>query len=290
MKFFITIVMALSGTVCAFADSQTVNTDALLKELQSIKNQQQNTIKVQREKIIQLFQSAASSPGSALDLYMQAVEATRFDGQNHEITQFREWRKKQADKLKDKGFQEALRLHLVYLVLTLENAGGLKPKDLLPSLVSYTSELLVAKSYVGNQELLDKDLNESIFVKWYGISGMLAGGTEGWVMAPGSFDEIYQKTILPILREKKDPAAVEYWNEKMQREYSSSVNSGRTFDAERYSNITKPGLLWSRAMEYCLIGQKSQGFTEMLAIIKSYPTHPSASQWISQFEGLLSAK
>jgi len=83
---------------------------------------------------------------------------------------------------------------------------------------------------------------------------------------------------------------VDYWNGKLQREFDNASNSKRTFVSERFAQITKPDLLWNRAMEYYQIGQEKRGLTDMLEIIKTYPTHPEAAQWTAQIELLLSAK
>ena len=291
MKKIIPLILAISGVAYAQQqDTQTVNKDLFLKQLQAIKNQQQSTVKMERGKVIETFNAAASN-GTALDLYEQAVQVIQFDGESREITQFHDWKKKETDRLKSKGFQEALRLHLIYLALTIQNAGGTKAKDLLPALISYTGEVEAdGDLLVDGTDFLQKPLDQSIFVKRYGIEGMLSGGDEGWVMTPGNVDGIYQKTILPIWREKKDPSAVDYWNGKLQREFDNASNSKRTFVSERFAQITKPDLLWNRAMEYYQIGQEKRGLTDMLEIIKTYPTHPEAAQWTAQIELLLSAK
>jgi len=86
---------------------------------------------MERGKVIETFNAAASN-GTALDLYEQAVQVIQFDGESREITQFHDWKKKETDRLKSKGFQEALRLHLIYLALTIQNAGGTKAKICCP--------------------------------------------------------------------------------------------------------------------------------------------------------------
>ena len=109
-------------------------------------------------------------------------------------------------------------------------------------------------------------------------------------MVPANVDEMFTKIILPALRLKKDPTAVDYWTRKIEMESASSAKAKRTFDAERFAKFRKPTLLWNRAKEFYLIGQKNRGFTEMFAVVKAYPTHPDAEGWAGQLEQLIGKK
>jgi len=52
---------------------------------------------------------------------------------------------------------------------------------LLPALISYTGEVEAdGDLLVDGTDFLQKPLDQSIFVKRYGIEGMLSGGDEGW--------------------------------------------------------------------------------------------------------------
>lgn len=289
-KAIILLLLATAGIARAqhVPDSPPVNTDAVLKELQQIKDTRENSIKNQLGQVLQTVNSAASNGGAALDLYLQAQFATQFDGQSHEKTQFQEWKKKEADKLKSKSFQEALRLYLIYLSLTLQSSSGVKTADLIPHLVGYTTQVLSEADFLADgNELMKKALGESIIVRGLGVN--LNPAAE-WVMIPGNIDEMYQKVILPELREKKDPAAVEYWSRKIDRESDASASSKRNFDADRFAKTRKPTLLWNRAKEFYLIGYQNRGIAEMLVVIKTYPTHPDAAAWAEQLEQYLGKK
>ena len=282
------LILAVITPVFAETDAPAVNTDTILKELEKIKDSRQTAIKGQLGKIIQTVNAAAANPSAALDLYLQAAFATRFDGENHEKTQFSDWKKKQSDTLKSKTFQEALRFYLIYLSLTLQSTAGVKNSDMVPSLTNYTLQVLTENDWdVDSDDLMRKPLADSLIVRGFGVTLTPA---EGWVTVPGNIDDMYMKVILPELRLKKDAAAVEYWNRKIAMESDSASKAKRNYDADRFARIRKPTLLWSRAKEIFLIGQKNRGINEMLAVIKAFPIHPDAEDWANQLEQCIGKK
>ena len=283
------LILFLAATrALAETDTTPVNPDAILRELQQIKDTRETALKSQLRKALQTVATAASNGTAAMDLYLQSAFTTQFDGESREQTQFLEWKKKEADKLKHKSFQQALHHYLVYLSLTLQSSTGTKTSDLLPALISYTSQVLAEDDFqVENEDLMRRPMGESLIVRGLGVN--LAPAPD-WVMAPGRIDEMWLRVILPVLRDKQDPSAVDYWTRKIERESVVATRSKRTFDANRFAKSIKPVLLWNRAKEFYLIGQKNRGITEMLAVIKAYPTHPEAEGWAAHLEEYLGQK
>jgi hypothetical protein len=117
----------------AAQDAPAVDSREMLHQLNQLKEKQSEGLKAQKGKIIQEFTAAASSNASAIDFYEQAIKVTQFEGKNRENTQFRDGKKKEADKLKNAEMQTAVRLHLTYLVLTLRRSGHAEVKELIPS-------------------------------------------------------------------------------------------------------------------------------------------------------------
>ena len=282
------LLLLLASSAFAQQTLQPVDSNALLKELQKIKETRQTSIKSQLGKVYQTVNSAASNGNAAMDLYLQSEYTTQFDGKGHEKTQFQDWKKKEADRLKSKGFQEALRLHLVYLSLTLQSSSGIKNSEMVPALTSYATQVQAESDLLSDdKEFMKRPLNDGMIVRALGVA---LTPTENWVMTPGNVDEMYQKIILPALREKKDAKAIEYWDRKLDKEYAAATDSERTFDADRFATLRRPALLWNRALEFYLIDQKNRGVAEMFAMIKAYPTHPDAAAWTTQLEQYLAPK
>ena len=267
-------------------DATPLNTGNILKELQKIKSNHDVNLQGQLSKSLQMVNSAASNGSVALDYYLQAQFSTQFDGQNHDKSQFQEWKKKQSDKLKSKSFQEALRLYMVYLSLTIQSSMGVKDADLIPSLVNYTTQILNENEFLADgDEFMKKTLIGSLIVQWLGVN---LTPSKNWVGAPANVDEMYGKIILPYYREKGDPSAVDYWNRLIERETTAESKESRTFQVDQFTYNRKPTLYWSRALEFYLIGQKNRGLTEMLAVIKAYPNHPTATNWAEKLEQYIS--
>lgn len=121
-----------------------------------------------------------------------------------------------------------------------------------------------------------------------GQAAEAAAPTIEWEGVPGNADGIYERVVLPQLRLEKDARAVEYWDGKMQRESDQASRSRLTFEIDKFNQVRRPQLIWSRAQEYAQIGQVNRAATEMFAVIKANPGHADAGAWIAELQGLLS--
>jgi hypothetical protein len=299
-------------------DANPVDADAILKMLGTIKQTQETSAATNKAQLAQQFLVAAGNPSAAISYYEDAIRATKFAGESREGTQFLEWKKAEADHLKSKSFRDALTFHLNYLGLTMRRSSGEEAKKLLPELINYAQQVLVAESQGGgvvqqpvfmnrqprkgpsaeslinprqappalDNELMKPSLNSSLFVKWLQIDSYISGIDE-WELSPGNVDGIYEKTILPLFRQTKDPRLFQYWDERIQRESNEAAKSGRNFDMDKFNQGTKPQLLWKRAQEYLAIDLKNRAVTDMVAVIKAYPSHPDSLSWIEQVEQVL---
>jgi hypothetical protein len=60
------------------------------------------------------------------------------------------------------------------------------------------------------------------------------------------------------------------------------------FDLERFTQLRRPELLWNRAEDELLLGQRGKSREcDMLAIIKANTGHPFAGGWITRLESIL---
>jgi hypothetical protein len=288
-SFFLLIPVLFFPFYLGAQDNGNIDIPSVMNALKSIKQKHEETQKTGRTKLLQEITAAAASPATAMSFYEEAVRATRFEGQNRENTQFNEWKHKgrDADRLKDKNWQEAVRLHLAYLAITLQRSAGTETKDLLTQLLNYTKQIIAEQDLLEDQdEMMNHPLADSVFVRWLQIGDQLTN-LDKWEMAPGNLNGIFLKSILPELRKLKDPRAIEYWDLRIQREGNQASASRRNFDLDKFNQMTRPKLLWNRAQEMLAIGQKGKAVAEMLAIIKSNPAHPSVDNWIENLEKLL---
>ncbi len=112
-------------------------------------------------------------------------------------------------------------------------------------------------------------------------------GDGGWEPVPGNVNGIYNAIILPEFRDTRDPRLMDYWDMMLRKSQESIYAGMPAFDERQITQVNKPAMLWSRAQDMLLIGLKNRAITEMFNLIKTYPQHPEAPQWIKQFEQIL---
>lgn len=147
MKLLPSLLVFTLGLVPLFAagvppvDSAPVDARDLLQSLKTLREQQAAQEKANKARFTQEAASAASNTARAVELWEEAVRATQFQGAARESAQFRDWKDKEGDALKDKEVLSALHLYFTWLNLTLQRASGTEAKTLLPAVFSYTREL-----------------------------------------------------------------------------------------------------------------------------------------------------
>jgi hypothetical protein len=108
-----------------------------------------------------------------------------------------------------------------------------------------------------------------------------------WEMVPGNVNGIYNAIILPEFRATKDPRLLEYWD-MMLRKGQEGIYAGMpVFEERQWTQINRPAMLWARAQDMLIIGQRNRSITEMFNLIKAFPQHPDAAGWITQLEQVI---
>ncbi len=110
------------------------------------------------------------------------------------------------------------------------------------------------------------------------------GAPASWETVPGNVNGIYNAIILPEFRATKDPRLLEYWDMMIKKEQENIYAGMPDFEERQWSQIKRPAMLWARAQDLLLIGQRNRAVTEMYNLIKAFPQHPEAAGWISQLE------
>jgi len=308
-------------------DAPPVNVANILEELKKMKDQQTLQVKKTKLSALQQVHAAAGDPAKALEMWFTAVQATQFDGAAKESQAWHDWKGSEGEALKEKECQSALHLYYSWLALTLQRASGSSVKELLPAIVNYTKEATADQQMMeGFEETVKREkemeashkhgnprrnndeqvrhvhdqilraTTGSVVVQYLRIADLLndAGVSKGkdsgqatWEHSPGSVDGIFQKIILPELRAEKDPRIVEYWDMKLKQEAEAATKAKLSFEADKFNQVRRPTLLWSRAQDVLIIGQRNRALADMFKIIQTYPTHPDAATWMSALEQLL---
>ncbi len=284
------LLTSLQPLVAQHHDAAPPDVRGILRALEEMQAKNAASVQHHLRQVLQEVTQAGGGRSAASSLYEKAIRATQFSGRNS--GEFQEWKKNNADRLRDEAFQTAVSFHLQYLGLTLRRALGATTEELLPELVKYSENVLKVladkdlRPKVQGQEFFRASVLNSIFTNWYQITPHISGMKE-WEPSAGNLNGIYQQTILPVLRQKKDPALLRYWDTRIAFEEKAHAESRQAFEMEQFANVGKPNLLWARAQEVLILGQRNHAVNEMFALIKKYPDHPNNAAWIAHLQKLL---
>lgn len=316
MKFvcfpFCFVALALT-TLHAQQDAPAVNVDTILRDLDNIEQQQKQTIVSARQAAMNRLKTGASSGSAAASLYADAVEAVSFEGKANKVSAVNDWKSANADLLKSKEMQAILQLHLKYLLLSLDRGASDQPALFVAPALAYANELFNADSLftkmekksdrpnaerdkqeqaLNNQinearkDLLDKSVADGVFAKWLRL-GQWLPKADGWELAPGNLAGILEKDVRGQLREQKDAKLIDTWDMEM-RLLAERATSGRLeFAATDFNTVTRPKLMFARANDMIIVGQKNRGVNEIYMLVKTYPQHPEFSKWVDRLRELL---
>jgi len=313
-------VLLLCGA--SHAQDPAVDVNKMIQSLKGLQDQSTTQVKSMKQAAIQQVTAAAGNPASAITLWQNAIRAMQMEGAGKENATFRAWRDTEGEVFKEREVQSAVHLNLEWLALSLQRSNGTSVKDLLTSIINYTTELLadqgmmesleekikaeqdigkaevgpkretqgkLTRSDVGIKKAHDSILNQNItstaVAQWLKVGGFL--NMEGWELNPGNFDGIYKQIVQPELRGELDQRVFAYWDAKLRTEADRATRSRLNYEIEKFNILRRPALLWGRAEEYAYLGQTNRAATEMFTIIKTYPTHPDAADWIAELQKML---
>ena len=102
--------VAIAGFFCSPASQaeDTVDPAKLLKELNSVLEQQSGQLKMGKDAAIQEVGGAAANSASAVALWEEAVRITQFEGAGHESQAFQAWKAGDGQAFKEQDVLTAL--------------------------------------------------------------------------------------------------------------------------------------------------------------------------------------
>jgi len=276
----------------------------LLERLANLKNAAEGQNSTRVSAAIAPFRAAMTSNDGAIALYLKCIEKLDFDEKSKSSQDFRNWKRRQNDKLKDTAFRLALRHQLQWLTLTLEASlrhgdfAKMAPKasDALTAIFAHTDEL------GGQMPLLRQSVLSSVFARAYHVSYVDPGD---WPTAPLAIAKIYDKVILPPLR---NPKSLDYlrtaWQNRIlqegllresgRRQSDSGGNGrplrdlGRSTSYEKFLIDERPDLLWQMEVDLFRAGDQRKAALRMLDHLEHYQSHPKAADWAQDFIDLIS--
>ena len=289
-------------------DAAPLNTNSILKELDQVDTLAKNQVSSRRSAALSKIQTASGSGTSAVELYLQALEATKFaDAEKH--PEFVKWRlKKDADYLRSNQFQTAAQLQLRYLTLALQRSEQNDAFAQIAPCMAYLNDLSIAtiglfsqnqnapkttssasteKAVQEANSLIKQSLNNSEVVKWLEIDDLLPDGKD-FASSPGSYEAIIESNVRVPLRAKNDPRLPGTWDMQIKFNADLTTSTGSQQQADDFNKARLPELLFKKAQDTALIGHPNRAISEIMDLIHRYPTNPDVKDWVKAARDLLS--
>ncbi len=266
----------------------------------------------------QVFRSAASSPKAALDLYLKCHQEINFTRMNKSDSDFREWRDANKEQHDFEPFLTALQLQLEYLALATRSAQEEEVSSVFGALTTYMAKLSALSE--PPHPALNQDISGTIFAEVYELDEALSRNAERWEGNPLNIAGVYDKTILPYLREKNPTSLAKAWTSRIQQEIAMAKlfiefeekmeryqqqNDGespavrrqvgqmanfvtnRAKAALQFEKERLPVLRWMQNRDEFAYGNRALAAKTMLDLIQANIGHDNVEAWISELEGLV---
>jgi len=302
------LLLALTARLNAQDLPAPQNPAALLQELDQITKGAQTHEQQRRSEAISRIQSAASSPSSSVDLLLVALDATKYRDKHQD---FIDWKQKNQDTLRHPSFQNAAQLQLRYLLLGLQRSEQHDAFAQVNETLAYVNALqslhFLEETYVapppskGYQaiscpadkvtkeaaDLMNTPLSGYKVVEWLQIKDLLPN--KDFNASAGDYFGILDMNVKEPLRAKKDARLTAVWDQQILAATIQANSSKDTQKAESFKRDKLPNLLFKKSTDTAAIGQPNRAVTEIMTLIRSYPTNPSVPTWIEAARKLLTA-
>ncbi|MEK7949098.1 hypothetical protein [Luteolibacter soli] len=292
--------------------------EALIEKLENLRENAKEKAMGRIGTAMSAYKAAMGSDEAAVEFYLKCVEKVEFEDQKKSAQDFREWKRRQEDQLKQDGLGRCLRHQLRWLVLTLEAAeaqGNLK--DLAPKASAALDDIFNSPDqFGGNVGPLREPVTNTVFARAYNIGG---AKVENWPLSPLEIPAIFNQVLFPPLRATgKLDALREQWQRRiryegvMHKEWGGGGRGGEnrgggrpgegrggenrgggghaedhSAEYEKFVNETLPDLKWQMEEDMYKSGDQQRAAVNMLAHIENNLTHPKARDWAERFKTLI---
>ncbi|RPJ35295.1 MAG: hypothetical protein EHM17_03110 [Verrucomicrobiaceae bacterium] len=277
--------------------------EALLEKLEKLRENADSKVDARFRMAIAAYNAAAGGDQAAAEFHLQCIEKVDFMDQLKKNSDFREWKRKEAEKLSAPGRGLALRLQLRWLILTLRAASEKADRD---PLISGVQEIVAAiardaEKLKDHRQILSQPVTSSVFAKAYDIGEVTL---EKWPLAPGDIGQIYEQILLPPLHKPGQLEALRSaWIRRIQQEMAVQESwAGENDPANRrigtaaelrppeydfFVAETVPELQWQMELDLFKHGDEQAAALRMLGHLEKHINHKSARSWAAEFGKLL---
>lgn len=277
--------------------------ESLLEQLDKLRDNADSKLDARFRLAMAAYRNALASDDAAIDLYLNCMEKVNFEEQQKKAADFREWKRKEAEKLSDPGLRVALRYQLRWLILTLQaTSEKADRKKLAAEAQEIVDGIFRDLEKLKNQEeILNKPVTSTIFATAYDISGVKV---EKWPLSPVQLEQVYEDVLLPPFRiSNRVNELRDAWIKRIQQEGVKSdqwtggershkrigmASAMQSPAHEKFLSETQPKLQWDMELDLFRHGDQSNAAIRMLTHLEKHINHSSARLWSDQFKSLLS--
>jgi hypothetical protein len=296
------------------------NRESLLENLEKLLNST-NALEDARFRVaIDAYRTAMESDAAAMSLFLDCTEKVKYTALLKEPVEFREWKRKESDKLASGPLRLALRYQLRWLVLTLQSAS---PKFDRAHLLTDAQQCVDSifsdfEKFVPHKDILSEAAATSVFAQAYSIE---IPKENPWPSSPFDLNQFYEQILLPPLRNPQHlqelratwvkyiiQEGIKYKftppkkkvqkkgkdgkdnNQGQEGEDNNHYEPGKSPQYIKYITETQPELEWKMEEDLFRSGDESAAAVRMLAHLQKYSEHPSLKDWSAAFRTLLTAK
>jgi hypothetical protein len=306
MRILATTLLA-SALITTQAPSEPLSSadrEALLESLEKIRENADSKVDARFRLAIAAYREAMATDDAAMDFYLKCIEKVNFEDQQKKNAEFREWKRREGDKLSEQGYRLALRYQLRWLMLTLRAASEkTRSSDLVGEAQEVVDSIFRDAVKLGEHgQTLGQPVTSTVFARAYDI-----GNVENakWPLSPIQLEQVYNEIIFPLYRNPAGLASLRAaWIKRIQQEGLKEEAMGggggggrrngpqppREGDKERFMMETLPELQWQMELDLFRSGDEGGAAVRMLEHIQKHLNHRSAREWGDQFKNLLNPK
>lgn len=294
---------AMAGAIRA-EQLSAADREALLESLDKLKQNAEARVEARFRAAVTAYREALASEDATMDFYLKCVEKVNFDDQPKKNSAFRDWKRRESDRLSSGDFRLALRAQLKWLIIYLQSASdGADRAALAADAQTIVDAVFEDPARLRtHQETLSQPVTGTVFARAYEIGGL---EKIQWPQSPVELERYYNDVIFPLYRK---PSGLESlraaWLKRIRQEAVRAEAAGggggekrnglspapRSPEADRFTMETLPELQWQMEVDLFRSGDESGAAKRMLEHITSNITHRSSRAWGDQFRALLTPR
>lgn len=288
------------------------NRESLLESFEKFRQTADSVEDARFRVALAAYRLAMTSDAEAMKLYLDCLEKVQYKDQQKDSSEFREWKRKESEKLASSDLRLALRYQLRWLILTLQAASEHSDKSRLAAEAQDCVDSLFSdyEKFAGHENILSQSATSSVFAQAYEID---ISNAEKWPSSPLDLGKIYKDVLLPPRRspervQELRAVWIKYITQEglklkftppKQREprkgrggnddKDDSHEPGKSPEYIKFVNETQPKLEWEMEEDLFKQGDQNGAAVRMLAHLQKYISHPSNREWSETYKSLLTA-